>query len=139
MWRLTFPDKRTSQRWNFLIRDIRLGVSSPWSFQFYNSFYDIGTIDQLTSNCLQENDILCLNHKSFVFVPIFSWSNIHFSVNQSCRGLSVNSVLQILLLVYADDLVLFSDTPMELNRKLEAIRLHIVYYKKSIGFKRKEN
>ena len=32
---------------------------------------------------------------------------------QGCRGLSLNSLIDILLLAYADDIVLLADTPVE--------------------------
>lgn len=47
-----------------------------------------------------------------------------FLLDKGCRGLAINSLLEVLLLAYADDLVLLSDSPVKLNKKLLALDLY---------------
>lgn len=70
---------------------------------------------------------------SSILFSIFINDLEQFLMDHGCRGLSITSMVEILLLAYADDLVMLSDTPTELSRKLEALRLYCCENKLSVN------
>lgn len=56
----------------------------------------------------------------YEFLLFISDFEAHF-IDYGCKGLSIDSKTEILMLGYVDDFVLLADTPSELVRKLEAL------------------
>lgn len=101
------------------------GLSSKF-LNILRSFYSQATAaikcnDSLTPTVAITRGVLQGEVLSPLLFSLFLADLETFLLEKGCHGLSINSAKEVVLLAYADDLVLLANTPTEVNRKLTAL------------------
>lgn len=101
-----------------------LGVSSK-IINILRNFYDSASVsirskDASTPSVKVTRGVLQGEVLSSLLFILFMSDLGTFLKDRGCIGLSIDHRTEILTLEYADDIALLVDTPMELNKKLEA-------------------
>lgn len=120
-----FPSVSHSLLWRKLYS---CGLSTKF-IKVLKSFYDqasaaIKTGQDLTDFVKVTRRVLQEAVMSPQLFSIFTSDVEKFLKSKGCRDLAINNLIEVLVFAYADDIVLLSDTPLELSKKLEALRLY---------------